>query len=225
MTSDDLNRLEAALREKAAEIPYAQTVPPALLARSRRRIARNTTLSLVAVIAVISIASTGIAALRRPEAVGPASRSPGTAVAGCAAADLRVTPVLDGAAGSIEGSIDLRNAGDQTCTLQGRPSVALVDSDGTLAIDPTDVPPQWQVDGASAPAGWPVVSLAPGDSAAIRVRWSNQCPQVQGSVTWQVGLGAGGTSASSGSDRVPPCLGSAEGPLLEVGPFEPASRS
>jgi hypothetical protein len=224
MTSDDLNRLEAALREKAAEIPYAQTVPPALVTRSRRRIARNATLSVVAAIAVISIASTGVAALRRPEAVGPASPS-GSAVAGCAAADLRVTPVLDGAAGSIEGAIDLRNAGDQTCTLHGRPSVALVGSNGPLAVDPTDVPAQWQVDGAAAPAGWPVVSLAPGDSAAIRVRWSNQCPQVQGSVTWQIGLGEGGTSASFGSDRVPPCLGSAEAPLLEVGPFEPATRS
>jgi hypothetical protein len=224
MTRDDLNRLETTLRDKAAEVAYAQSAPPSMLARARRRIARNAALSVVAVVVVLGGTSAGIASLRGPDVAVPASPT-SPVLASCAAADVRVTPVLDGAAGSIEGEIDLRNAGAATCTLRGRPTVALIGPDGPLSVDVTDVPAQWQVDGAASPAGWPVVTLGPGETAAIRVRWSNQCPQIQGEVTWRIGLGPGGAPTSEASDRVPPCLGSAEPPLLEAGPFEPAARS
>ena len=39
--NDDLDRLERELRERAAEVPYLQEAPRKMLARARRRVARN----------------------------------------------------------------------------------------------------------------------------------------------------------------------------------------
>jgi hypothetical protein len=224
---DDLRKLEQALRAKAAEVPYVQDVPPTLLRRARGRIARNAVTSVVAVALIVggaSAALAGIGALGRPDHSIPGSSGAPTVApaASCAAVDLRADGALDGAAGSVVGSIDLTNLGTTTCTLTGRSTLTLTSGGHDLVPTVSEVPAQWQVDGVRAPQAWPVVTLTPGAKASIRVRWSNACPQLSSPVVWHVDLGgtAGGLDAT-GTEATPPCLGGGEPSTLEVGPFEP----
>lgn len=222
---DDLTRLEAMLRAKAGEVPSALTAPPPMVARARRRVVL-TSLSLVAAGALIVVGATaGLGAIRDSgRAVPEAPPSTGTpSVTSCTSGDLRATAALDGAAGSVVGSIDLTNGGTGTCTLSGRPHLTLTSPiQGALSPDVAEVPAQWQVDGASAPPGWPLVTLRPGAAASVRVRWSNACPQLTQPVTWHLDLGDGGAGLDvTGAEATPPCLGSGQPSILEVGPFEP----
>jgi Protein of unknown function (DUF4232) len=229
---DDQSRLERELRERAAEVPYLQEAPAKVLARARRRVARNALTSLVVVGLIVVGASAGLGALRGPTRVitgnhgSPSpTQVPSTSV--CTASDLRATGALSGAMGSVGGAIDLKNTGATTCTLTGRPTVTLTSSTGdALSVQVTDVIPQWQADGKPSPQGWPIVSLRPGTSASIRVSWSNECPQLSNPVAWSVELGDGGGLLNvAGADAAfaPPCNGSAEPSILQVGPFEPGT--
>lgn len=226
---DDMSKLEDVLRAKAAEIPYLQSVPPKVMARARRRMARNVLSSVVAVALVVlgaSAALGGIGALRGPREVVPGSSGHPTVAPGssCAAANLRAATAIDGAAGSVVGSVELTNAGAATCTVSGRPTLSLSTLGHALTARAIEVPPQWRVDGTAAPAGWPIVTLRPGGVASIRVRWSNACPQVSSPVVWHVDLGGGaGGLDATGAALNPSCLGSAEPSSLEVGPFEPGA--
>jgi hypothetical protein len=231
MMNDDPTELDLVLRARAAEVPQFQHPPQKMLARARRRIVRNALSSVVvAGIFVVGI-SAGVASLRAlpgSNRVPPASSGvhPSTAPSPCTAADLRATAALEGAAGSVLGSIDLTNLSTKTCTLTGRPILTLFSSPGhEVPVRRTDVAAQWQADGASPPLGWPVVSLRPRSAAAIRVRWTNACPQLSNPVAWNVDLGGGmGALDVVGADATfpPPCSGSAEPSTLEVGPFEPS---
>jgi len=228
---NDQSKLEDVLRDRAAEVPHLQEAPPRMLARARRRVARNALSSIVVVGIVIAGASGlwGVGALRganvAPGSTGP---TPPPATSSCTAADLRATADLGGAMGSVAGSIDVTNVGAATCELSGRPAVGLVSSASgqALSVHVVDTAPQWQADGKSSPPGWPVVTLRPGSAAAIRVSWSNECPQLTNRVSWSVELLGGGGSlevSSAGATYPPPCNGSAEPSTLQVGPFEPAA--
>ena len=228
MMDDDLRQLDAVLRDRAAEVPQVQDVPPTMVARARRRVARNAVVFVLGAAVIVVGASAGLATLGAQHGPGVAipgdsgSSAPSTA---CAAPALRAEVSLGGAMGSVEGSIRLTNVGGATCTLSGRPTVSILSSTGhdvALQVSPSE--PQWQVDGGAEPAGWPVVSLRPGSAASIRVRWSNACPQLSGPASWKLDLGnGGGTLYVSGADAslVPPCNGPSEPSTLEVGPFEP----
>jgi hypothetical protein len=228
MMDDDLRQLDGVLRDRAAEVPQVQDVPPAMAARARRRVARNAVAFVLGAAVIVVGASAGIATLGAQHGPGVAipgdtgSSAPSTA---CAAPDLRAGVSLDGAMGSVEGSIRLANVGGATCTLSGRPTVSIFNSQGDeVALQVTASEPQWQADGAPEPAGWPVVSLRPGSAASVRVRWSNACPQLSGPASWKLDLGnGGGTLDVLGADAslVPPCNGPSEPSSLEVGPFEP----
>jgi hypothetical protein len=230
---DDLTKLGQVLRDRAAEVPYLQEAPPKLLARARRRVARNAVSSVVAAGLIVVGASAGLATLRGPETAvpggSPSTHSPGPtpSTLACTAADLRATAALQGAAGSVLGSIHLTNVGVLTCTLMGRPTVTLSSSAGdALSVSVVVVPPQWQVDGTPTPRGWPVVSLPPGSAASIRTRWSNACPQLTDPARWSVDLGTGrGSLDVTDADAIfpPPCNGPTEPSTLEVGPFEPSA--
>ena len=226
---DDLRTLEHVLRERAAEIPHIQQVPPALGARARRRIVRNGLASVLAVgllVAGASGALAGLGAFRGASEVPRGhSSNPVASTSSCIAANLRATASLDGAAGSVVGSIDLTNAGAETCTLEGRPVLTLFRSPSQeVTVRVNEVNPQWQENASSPPPGWPVVSLRPGAAAAIRVRWTNACPQLTGPALWTVDLGSGrGTLNVSGAEAFPPCNGAAEPSTLEVGPYEPGA--
>jgi len=227
MMDDDLTQLEGVLRDRAAEVPQVQDVPPTTVARARRRVARNAVVFVLGAAVIVVGASAGLANLGAEHGPGDVlpgdsgSSGPSTA---CAAPDLRAEVSLDGAMGSVEGSIRLTNVGGGTCTLSGRPTVSIFSSTGhDVAPQVTESEPQWQADGAPEPAGWPVVSLQPRSAASVRVRWSNACPQLSGPASWKLDLGnGGGTLDVSGADAsfVPPCNGPSEPSTLEVGPFE-----
>jgi hypothetical protein len=228
MMDDDLRQLDGVLRDRAGEVPQVQDVPPTMVARARRRVARNAVVFVLGAAAIVVGASAGLAALGAQHGPGVAipgdsgSSAPSTA---CAAPDLRAEASLGGAMGSVEGSIRMTNVGGATCTLSGRPAVSIFSSQGDeVPLQVSASEPQWQADGAPQPAGWPVVSLLPGSAASVRVRWSNACPQLSGPASWKLDIGnGGGTLDVSGADAslVPPCNGPSEPSTLEVGPFEP----
>ena len=227
MMDDDLTQLERVLRDRAVEVPQVQDVPPTTVARARRRVARNAVVFVLGAAVIVVGASAGLANLGAEHGPGDVvpgdsgSSAPSTA---CAVSDLRAEVSLDGAMGSVEGSIRLTNVGGGTCTLSGRPTVSIFSSTGhDVAPQVTESEPQWQADGEPEPAGWPVVSLQPRSAASVRVRWSNACPQLSGPASWKLDLGnGGGTLDVSGADAslVPPCNGPSEPSTLEVGPFE-----
>jgi hypothetical protein len=233
---DDLNQLEQVLRDRAAEVPHVQDIPPTMLTRARRRIARNAVASVLAATVIVVGASAGFANLGVLHGSGtvlpgsPGSDSPSTSTAApstaCTSADLQAEVSLNGAMGSVGGSIGLTNVGGTTCTLTGRPTVSIFSSQGqAVAVQVTASEPRWKADAAPEPQGWPVVSLEPGSAASVFVRWSNACPQLSGPVSWKIDLGNGaGTLDASSADAsfVPPCNGPAEPSTLEVGPFEPS---
>jgi len=225
---DDLNQLEQVLRDRAAEVPHVQDVPPRMLVRARRRVARTALASVLGAVLIVAGASAGLGALHGPGGTLPrtsgSSAPPSTA---CAASDLQGTVSLEGAMGSVEGSIDLTNVGGATCTLTGRPAVSISDAQGNdVRVQVIASEPQWKANAAPQPRGWPVVSLRPGSAASVRVRWSNACPQLSGPVSWKIDLGNGaGTVDASSADAsfVPPCNGPTDPSTLEVGPFEPSA--
>jgi hypothetical protein len=223
--NDDPMNLEHVLRDRAAEVPFLQEAPPNMLVRARWRIVRNGLTSVVATGVIVVAVSAGLGSLRTPMNQVPATSTPAPSTPSCTAADLRATAALEGAAGSVEGAIDLTNLSAEPCTLEGQPAVTLYSSAGhELSLDVAPVEPQWQADGASPPEGWPVVRLRPGSAAAIRVRWTNPCPQLEDPALWRVDLPGGrGTLDVSGADAIPPCNGTAELSRLEVGPFEPSA--
>jgi hypothetical protein len=224
---NDLNELEQMLRDRAAEVPHVQDVPPTMLTRARRRVARNAMASVLGAVVIVAGASAGLANLRGSGGTLPASSPSVAQLTGCAASDLQGMVSLGGAMGSVEGSIDLTNVGGAPCTLTGRPGVSISDAHGNeVSVQVTPSEPQWKANAAPEPQGWPVVSLQPGSAASVRVRWSNACPQLSGPVSWQIDLGNGaGTLDASSTDAsfVPPCNGPTEPSTLEVGPFEPSA--
>jgi hypothetical protein len=229
--NDDLTTLEQLLRERAAEVPSLQEAPRNVLMRARRRVLRNALSSAVAVGLIVFGASAGIASLgasQDPDIPGHSggAQSPpgGFSSATCTSADLRATSALQGGMGSVFGKLVLTNFTDKTCTLTGRPTVTLFTSAGRqLTVQEVASIPQWRADKTSPPNGWPIVDLPPGSSAAVRVRWSNACPQLSEPALWKVGLPGGGSLDVFGADGTspPPCNGTAEPSTLEVGPFEP----
>ena len=231
--SDDRTTLEQLLQQRATEVPYFQEAPRTMLVRARRRIVRNALTSVLAIGLIFLGASAGLAGLgvlrgstKIPgHSGGERTPPPAFSSASCTAADLRATASLQGAAGSVIGSIDLTNFSSKTCTLSGRPTITLFSSVGhALTVHVVDVAPQWRADRAPRPNTWPVVNLRPGAAAAIRVRWTNECPQLSHPALWKVGL-SGGTVDVFGTDGTypPPCNGTAEPSTLEVGPFEPSA--
>jgi uncharacterized protein DUF4232 len=226
--NDDLANLERVMRDRAAEVPYLQDVPRNMLVRARWRIARNALSSIVAAGLIVVAASAGLASLGASRSGIPGhSTAPVPSTPSCTAADLRATAALQGAAGSVSGAIDLTNFSARTCTLTGRPVLRIFSSPGhSLPVHVVDAAPQWRADRASPPAGWPVVRLDPGSAAAIRVRWTNQCPALANPALWSVELTSGsGTLDVFGADGTypPSCLGAEEPSRLDVGPFEPGA--
>src|SRR5438046_634668 len=89
-------------------------------------------------------------------------------ISACTSAQLRAVGTFEGAAGSREGGVSLTNLSDGTCTLQGTPTITLLDQNLqpiTTGVTFSSSPPGWSVNASPTPAGWPVVTVHPGDSA------------------------------------------------------------
>lgn len=223
--NDMQDEVRELLRDKATDMPPHLDVPPSLTKRVRPRIARNA-LIVAASAAVLMVGGiAGFRSLSEPvkqslTSVTPAVQGPSE----CFADQLEATLMLEGAAGSREGAIQLRNAGGATCTLHGAPGLTVTDSDlhpFDVTADPTE--PGWKVNDQPRPDGWPVVILAPGDLASVRFGWSNWCLS-DASLLLRLTAPDGSEIARipTGAADVPPCNGAKLPPTVEVGPFEPS---
>ncbi|MGN6672025.1 MAG: DUF4232 domain-containing protein [Thermomicrobiales bacterium] len=138
----------------------------------------------------------------------------GQVVAACQAAHLSASLVMQGAAGSREGAIQLINETAAPCSLSGRPQAQLVDENSAPITDVTitDAPRDPATEGVTT------VGVGRGQAFAIRVRWSNYCgrPVDKAQV---VLLFPGGVPVYADWASVPPCLGAGEGSTFSVGPY------
>jgi hypothetical protein len=220
---DEVRRL---LHDKATDMPPHLEAPPSLTKRVRPRIARNAAIVAASLTLLTVGGIAGFRSLNEPVEQSLTSDSPAApGPSECVAAQLEPTLVLEGAVGSRVGAIRLRNAGGATCTLSGAGHMSLRGADGEqLPAHVTPTEPTWKVDGQPRPDGWPVVTLAPGDSASIRIGWSNWCGTDPAPILL---LAAPDRSemariATTAID-VPPCNGPEMPSTVEIGPFESGS--
>jgi hypothetical protein len=128
--------------------------------------------------------------------------------------------------GSRDGTVVVTNLSDASCTLQGTPTITLLDDNIepiTSGLTFMSAPAGWQADALPKPPGWPVVKLRPGDVANVRIRWSNWCPQGRAAPLWQLGIPGSDTVDINGFEAAdpPPCNGADQPATIEVSPFEP----
>lgn len=228
---DDVREL---LRQKAQDVPPHREVPRAMVRRIRRRIALNA-VAVGATVVVLTIgAFAGVRALTGPSTSEPAGPGPSSPIgqtpsttAACTTGDLRAVATMEGAAGSREGAITLTNLSSTTCTLEGTPTITLLDPNLapiTSGINFISSPAAWQVNRLPEPPGWPVVTLSPFDTASVRLRWSNWCPQGRVAPLWRIDLPGGGVDVNGIEEAgSPPCNGQGMPATVEVGPFEPGA--
>jgi hypothetical protein len=227
------------LRRRADDVPPHREVPRALASRSRRRIARNALGRSVVVVALVAAAFAGVRALggfhtAQPAgitSVSPVQPTPSTSVSpACTSSQLRAVGSMQGAAGSRDGAIVLTNLSGESCRVHGTPAITLLDQNLNAVnsgLSFGSSPPGWVVNGSPKPAGWPVVTLAPGDVASVRIGWSNWC-HAGPAPLWRVTIPGGGTvDVINGMDSVspPPCNGPGRPSTIAVGPFEPGAGS
>lgn len=234
------------LRRKADEVPRRRAVPESLTRRVRFRMARNAAAVGIMVVLVGAGTFVGARALngpgspkpippastrtgeRTPSAPTPASSSTSPAsLTACTSGQLRAVGTFEGAAGSREGAISLTNFSDVTCTLQGQPTITLLDQNLKPILSGvvfSAAPAGWEVNASPAPPGWPVVTLAPGDAASVRIRWGNWCPDGRSAPLWRIGIPGSGSVDVNGFDAAAPpsCNGQGQPSTVEIGPFEPA---
>jgi hypothetical protein len=232
--NDDVTEL---LRRRAAQVPPHREVPSSITGRVRRRVAVNALAMGAAVVLVVGIAVAGLRSLApatndiprgQPGTAASLQTPAGSAGAPCTSAQLSALASMEGAAGSREGVIVFTNVSSETCTLEGRPGITLLDQNGqpiTAGVTFTPSEPGWSINGEHEPPGWPVVTLTQVDAASVRIRWSNWCPDGTPVPAWHVDAPGGGTVAVTGMDAAgaPPCNGQGEPSTIETGPFEPGT--
>jgi hypothetical protein len=224
---DDMEgQVRELLRRRADDVPPQLAVPPALAGRGQRRFAANAFGAAIVAIVLVAgvfagVRAIGEAPVRQPATSGPPVASTQT----CSPLQITATPALEGAMGSREGSIDLKNVSVDTCTLEGMPTLTLLDGSGaTIDSDVTydEVDPTWVVNDTPRPDGWPVVTLAGGEHAAVRFSWSNWCGDP--AVSWRLALPDGGQmEVPPGPEAIPPCNGPGQPSVIEIGPVEPST--
>jgi hypothetical protein len=225
--TDVQEEIREMLHHKAQEVPAHLDVPPSLSRRVAPRIARNALLVVGSLVVIAFVATAGFRTLNGPPEPAPNTGGPDPSVSStttCSADALRVIPALEGAAGSREGAIVLRNTSGDTCDLAGTPDVTMVDAGGrSLPVEIQPTLPTWKVNRSTRPDGWPTVTLAPGSTASVRLRWSNWCDT---SVTTPVMvLTTGGAEVARiefDAATIPPCNGQDVPSTIEIGPFEPS---
>jgi len=218
------NDLRDLLNAKANDVHTSGEVPAAVTARVKRRIVLNSAAIGMVVVALGVGAFAGVRTLGNGRAPTGGSLASSGATPACTSGQLRAVGSLQGAAGSRIGKIDVTNFSDKTCTLSGRPTITLLDSNLkpiTSGVTITNSAPGWQVNRSPQPAGWPVVTLAPGKVASVRLRWSNWCRS--SAPLWHLGIPGSSTVNVYGmeSDSAPPCNGPGLPSIIERGPFEP----
>ena len=231
MTEID-ERVRELLHRKAEDVPSHGEMPSRVAGRARRRIAANAVGVALGVAVVLVGASAGLRFVGTgavpPTGGGRPPTPPPSGPTICTATDLQIGGSVQGAMGSREGMILLTNTAGAACTLEGRPTITLLDQDGQPITSGVTFAPseaQWEADAQPTPPGWPVVTVRPGAAAQVRLRWSNWCPDGAAAPGWRIELPDGSSAAVSGLDDIgpPPCNGQGQPSTVEVGPFEPAA--
>jgi hypothetical protein len=211
------------LRERSGDIAPRFEVPRSLTRRTRRRIAVNA----LAVATTVVVASAGAFAGLRAVTGGRETEEI-TAPATCLTTQLRATASMEGAMGSRAGAIRLTNASSDVCVLRGAPTIRLFEGGDEITSEFSFLQgePMWKKDALPPPAGWPTVTLQPGDTASVQVRWSNWCPDGRPAPIWRVAIGDGSVLVD-GMQEVfpPPCNGEGQPSTIEVAPFESSTPS
>jgi hypothetical protein len=211
------------LRERSRDVAPRFEVPRSLTTRTRRRIAANALAVGITVVVASVGAFAGLRAVTRTERTG---RDGITAPAACLSTQLRTTALMEGAAGAREGAITLTNTSGEVCVLRGQPTIQLVDGNGDPITPGTSFlpgDPMWKKNDLPRPAGWPTVTLQPGDAASAQVRWANWCPDGRPAPVWGIAFADGRVDVDAMREVFPPpCNGQGQPSTIEVGPFEPA---
>jgi hypothetical protein len=210
------------LRERSRDVALRFEVPRSLTTRTRRRIALNALVVGITVVVASVGAFAGLRAVTRTERTGNDGI---TAPAACRSTQVRTTALMEGAAGAREGAITVANASGQVCALKGTPSIRLLEGGDeiTSGVSILQGEPMWKKDALPPPAGWPTVTLEPGDAASVQVRWSNWCPDGRPAPGWRIALADRSIDVDGMQDAFPPpCNGEGRPSTIEVGPFEPA---
>lgn len=135
----------------------------------------------------LSLAALSAAGMLLPLASGRAlAVSALSRVPTCSASALRAFAGWQGVAGTIAGTVVLRNEGKDTCILAGFPRVALTTPWGALHVQQQRSP--------AAPAGFPVESteLVPGQASDVFLQWENLCETVSAPVRIAITLSNSG---------------------------------
>src|SRR2546428_6869570 len=135
------------LQRRAADVPPHVHAPRGMLRRAWRRILVASTGGFVAVALVAAGASAGIRLLNQPSGVG----SQVTATP-CRASQLQGTTRLQNEQGHVVGSLEVTNAGNESCSVQDQPRLMIVDRTGTyLVVEEGLIAPWWTVQSRPEP--------------------------------------------------------------------------
>jgi hypothetical protein len=206
------------LERRAADVAPRVTVPPRLVRRAHGRFVAYATIA--AIVAAIVLSGVLAALDSSPEAPvlrpgGTSSVSSASSSVACAADQLEAVATVEGAAGSREGTITLRNLSAAACESRTAPIVSLADASGSPLTSGIEILP------VEAPNG--EITLLPGQTASMSFRWSNWCaadPPI-----WRLSAPTGGQVVISGvGNDAPPCNGPGEPSTIEVRAFEVDAR-
>lgn len=170
-----------------------------------------------------------VTATTTPAATSTATATPTANATTCTSSSLAATVGLQGATGNLAGAIIFTDEASTPCTLQGNPTVQIVDANG----NPLPITQSNTNDSSGQPPG--IVTLQPQQQASVFLFWSNFCqsPAPSGPYSFKVALPNDGTmtipaSGSPGSSPLtvtPPCGNSSSPSTLQVGPFRSYSAA
>ncbi len=208
-------RVRDLLERRAADVGPRLEVPPTLVARARWR---SVAYAAVACVVVAVVAVGGGAAIRAmPSATveqpgGQNSRAPYVPPGACRGDQLAASGTVEGAAGSRDGTISVRNTSATTCVMGGRPEIALEDATGAPITDGVEV--------STGPSPKASITLQPGQTAQFQYGWSNWCG-TDTAPTWQLVAPAGGkVTVDAVGSEAPPCNGPGLPSTITIGSYE-----
>ena len=132
----------------------------------------------------------------------------------CRAAALRAELGLQGATGSLAGGVVLTNRGRSVCSLRGNPRARFLDGVDPSGVERTALP------AFDRPSGTPHSSLRalhPGESAFVRLWWSNWCGRPS---PMRLALTVSGAEFDLRVDGSSRCDAASAPSTLAVGPLE-----
>ena len=135
----------------------------------------------------------------------------------CRSAALAARIGLQGATGSLAGGISLRNRSGERCSLRGRVALRFLDGSDPAGVALTTLLPEQAEPAVLAPS---LRALRPGESAFVRIWWSNWCGE-RPPTRLAVRLPSGNVIVLTLDAGAPRCDVPASPSSLAVGPLEP----